>query len=229
MATRVVHSFLSPAYWGSFIALGVNLVLVLVIVYGGIEVEPYKELKAVSGLWDYVYVASVVLVFVFVVRYYSAVAIQTYVGDESHLLKAPKQMKVMLFSIFVALIFLSGLNTFLISYPLLLPALTICLTQTVLSFLCVFAIEVWRWFRPSQIPKSDRNYLISEVMFGSMVLFLMWMINNMPDNSDDLSYMKVPIGGVIVWMVILTIHEWLRLYGKKMKEQFVHLKNALTN
>ncbi len=229
MASRVVHSFLSPAYWGSFMALGINLLLLVVFVYGGVDIESQMKPVAASNVWDYVYIASVVMVFIFVVRYYSAVAIQTYLGDESQLLKAPKQMKIMLFLIFTLLIFFSGLNTFFIGYPLLLPALFVCLLQTILSLLCVFSIEVWRWFRPSQIPKSNRNYFISELMFGGMVYFLIWMIINTPMETDQASYMKVPIGGVIAWATILTIHEWLRLYGRKMYEQFQALWATLSN
>ena len=219
MSARVVQSFLTPAYWGSFLALGFNLFLMIVFVYGGIDVGEQKKPEGAGSVWNYVYIASVVLVFIFVIRYYSSVALQTYIGDESKLLKAPKQMKIMLFLVFTLLIFFSSLNTFFIGYPLLLPALFVCLLQTLLSLLCVFSIEVWRWFRPDQIPKSNRNYFISEFMFGCMVYFLILMVMNTPIETEQASYIKLPIGGIIAWAVILTLHEWLRLYGKKMYEQ----------
>lgn len=227
MTVRVVNSFLSPAYWGSFFALCANLILTLLFTYGGISTDFDKELSGLNTLKDYVYIAAILIVFIFVIRFYLAVAMQTYIGDEGALYKAPPQMKVLLFLVFVVLIFLSGINTLFVSYPFVILALWVCIIQSFLSFICVSTIEIWRWFRPSQIPKTDRNYFASEIMFGGMVLFVIWVVGNAADLQDNLTFYKIPLGAIIALMIFVALHEWIRLYGKRLRDQLSTLLDAL--
>lgn len=217
-----VNSFLSPAYWGSFLSFIVGVVglMVLSIAQG----PPQYMLPLPAGFQDHVlaFYSIVGLVCVYIVRYYSAVAAQVYAGSDESLLSLPDaRIRTAMFVLLCSLIFLCGVNVMFVMGLGLLPALLICALQSVLSLFTLFGLWVCRRAWPKVFRNVKSGFHWGEVFVFAPVLYIFWSI------YSGRSLSGVEIGMIMAIVIIFTLHEWVRFYREPLYDQYKQLVIAL--
>lgn len=222
--TNQANAFLSPAYWGSLASFLLGLFGVLMISLWKGPPDYLMPMPTVQYGEKLVFYSTLVIVVLFVVRYYSAVSVQLYGGSETSIFRMPRQFRKMMFWFLCLLVFLSGINAFLIGIVGVVPALIVCVVQSGISLLCVGALWVGRQFRPERVKEVELPFTVGEVFFLFPVLYLLVQFTAGSGSTDSDG---IAIGFVVALVFFFSLQEWMRIYAHRFRDQFEELLRIL--
>lgn len=220
-----INAFLSPAYWGSLLAFLVSLIgtLVLAIVKG--PPVQLMEVPQIAAGGSFVVGSAVVVVLAYVIRYYSAVAVQLFGLSEESLFRSPPGFRKAMFVVLSLIVLLAGINTFVVGSIGVVLALIGCMVQSILALTCLLSIWIGRQFRPELFRDVSVPFAGGEVFFIAIVGYLIYVLGTA--DARGLQGSGIVIGGAVAWTIWFTSHEWSHRYAGELWRQLISLKKIL--
>jgi hypothetical protein len=221
------NAFLSPAYWGSLFAFLFGLCTALLITVFKGPPDYLFPLPEVSEGDFLVVITAIVVVTAYVVRYYSAVAVSLFGLTEYSLFCSPKSFRKVLFWWLACIIFLSGVNSFVVAIVGIIPALVLCIVQSLAAIVSLGAIWVGKQFSPQLLQDATVPFSGGEVFFLAAVGYLLFIFLTPSPNGVESN--SLVIGGIVAWTIWFTVHEWLHQYATRIRTQYRALQDTLSN
>lgn len=220
-----INAFLSPAYWGSLIAFLISLVgtLLLAIVKG--PPVQLMDVPDIAAGGSFVVGSAVIVVLAYVIRYYSAVAVQLFGLSEESLFRSPPGFRKAMFVVLSLIVLLAGINTFVVGSVGVILALIGCVVQSCLALLCLLAIWIGRQFRPELFEGVKVPFAGGEIFFIAIVGYLIYALAGADEGRVQGN--GIVIGGAVAWTIWFTSHEWSHRYAGELWRQMVSLKRIL--
>ncbi len=215
----------SPAYWGSLTAFLLTMTGTMVISIVKGPPDPILKTPAFVQGHLLAYIACVVMVSSYVIRYYSALTLSNFGVSEASLKNSPRNFRKVLFFLLSTIILLAGLNTFVLRAIGVVPALSICVFQSVLALVSFGGVWVGKQFRPELFNKIRSPFSFGEIFFLLVCSFLLYILHTAPEDGNQ--GISMFIGASIGWTIWFTAHEWLHRYALGVKRQFKTLWESL--
>lgn len=213
-----------PAYWGSLIAILINLA----VVAGRMgEAQEYYH-AANSEVIATVLAALILTLIIFsVLRHYFAVSINVYSKSITEVLNMPKPFNSIVFGSQCAILIICNLVTFLFDFFTFETIIAFCIGASFLSILSLFSVYAGYKFAPRKITQPpNKVFMGTEGCFMIMLLISLFMATRILDGAPAESF-SVPIGLVAAFVLFLWLNEIVHVHGRLLYKQLDKLFHKL--
>lgn len=215
----IVNTAITPAYWGSLLAVIVGMVtLTIATIRSG---PPPHVVSAANPYAEPIFYLTIAIILLFTLRYYSALSINIYGGSPASVYRlSPVPRKVMFCLLCLVFMCVSAAGT--IASVGIVTALYLCLFTAVTSFLCWGGLWLLSY-------EARRKHLKPRTAFGFgdvfLVLFMWVATHTTPTGATG---QTVTVFAVIVFAIAFgMIHEFVRVFLPEFRKQLTTLIEVL--
>lgn len=221
-----MNVFFHPVYWASLVAIIISQISIVINKW-------YQKIDGISfddqALEIGIVILTLAIVVACVFRYYVAVSVNIHTSGRNILsLNMPKFLKRMIF--FCLIILLVFANSISGAYATLgqFYAYLFCVMIAILSNLTNALMFIGNQFRPQQLPASNLNFVVADVVYLMLIGFCWFLFASQPDSIDK--ELAAFLLGVFIALTILVLyHEIQNVFLSLIRSQFAELRDKLAS
>ena len=220
-----INSFLSPSYWGSWLAFIIILLAstVIALVSGPPNYIISFDLNPSESIVEFY--CTLIIVLIYLIRHYSAVAVQLYGGHDDSIYDLPGWLRAFTFVALVLLIILASVNSFIVASIGIQIALIVCIAQSILSLLSFFVFAISKLFQPELFRDVSPQFKWNELLFLPFIIVLLLLVLGVIGTNPE--YKGLEWGLTTALISFFFMHEWRKTYKPIIYEQLRRLREEL--
>lgn len=207
---------LQPTYWGSLLSL-IVICTVAVIDY-------IREIE--TGSWIYAVFAAMLCALI-AIRYYIAVSVSIYSGQNQAVMELPYPLNLITF-LLLSLLILSC-NVMIAAFGLFGPTEVLRHTDYIIyvSLGILSIIFIASCFRPKEISGAPWFFILVDIILWFAIFFLDFVHDNQSESSKE-KETEFTLGMIMAIAVFMIVHEAWKVFLEPVRKQVSELRYALT-
>ena len=211
---------LQPTYWGSLLSL---IVICTVAVIDYIREQVSKAGDIETGSWIYVVFAAMLCVLI-AIRYYIAVSVSIYSGQNKTVMDLPYPLNLITFFLLSLLILscnvmIAALGLFGPTKVLLWTDHIICVSMGILSIIFIASC-----FRPTKISTAPWFFILVDIILLCAIFALNLVHNNPSESSKET---EIILGMTMAITAFMILHEAWKFFLKPIRKQISELRSVI--
>lgn len=215
-----MKEILQPTYWGSLLSL---IVICTVAVIDYIREQVSKAGVIETGSWIYVVFAAMLCVLI-AIRYYIAVSVSIYSGQNKTVMDLPYPLNLITF--FLLSLLILSCNVMIAALGLFGPTKVLLWTDYIIyvSLGILLIIFIASCFRPNKISRAPWLFMLVDIILLCVIFILDLVHNNQSESSEKT---EIILGMTMAITAFMILHETRKVFLEPISNQVSELCSVL--